>query len=106
MALYEELDNYCSVCKYVYDDEIEKSVCPICCQITIYNTNDNILVPLNHEPPLCDKIDVDLKPTRYHEQKKTIRSKGSDCIEPDIWINKHDTKYKETYIKVSEPNDR
>ena len=106
MTRYEDLDNYCSVCQYVCNEEIEKSVCPICCQITTFNSSEKILEPLNHKPPFCAKIDVDLKPTRYHEQKKTIRYRGSDCIEQDIRINKHDTKYKETYIKVSEPNDR
>lgn len=110
MKLADE-NEWCDVCQYLIDNSYHRKVCAVCTGITVWDNNEKLLTPVS-EKKLIEEIERSNKFERIisffrnHEtilNQLTIRKNPNSDIEIDTYINKHDEKYKESYIKVSEP---
>lgn len=104
---------YCQICGWVraYTNFIfrEKQVCPVCSSITIWvcsegalrqiQDRDNCLnLDINYQILFQDNIVV-RRISAYNTER--IAAKLDDFININTLKNKHDTKYRESYIEVS-----
>lgn len=109
MKLADE-NEWCDVCQYLIDNSYHRKVCAVCTGITVWDNNEKLLTPVS-EKKLIEEIERGNKLERImtfrnHEMilnKPIVRKNPNSNIEIDTYINKHDRKYKESYIKVSEP---
>lgn len=100
---------YCQICGWVraYTDFIfrEKQICPVCSSITIWiypegalrqiqDRNNYLYLDIDYQLLFQDNI-------VYRERNTRITAKSNDTIAVNTLKNKHDTKYRESYIEVS-----
>lgn len=98
---------WCEICDYTSDHFHHKGVCAVCAGITVWD--ENLLIPAS-EKQLVEKINHNIQVERIIYPKvgseeifvKSVNKHNSN-IQVDTYVNKHDKKYKESYVRISSP---